>query len=48
MVEEGLRAVLAQQPMAPVVSLPSFGKRGSKALIDIDDRDAVWAALDSP
>lgn len=47
MVEEGLRAVLAQQPPAPAVTLPSFGKRGTKALIDIDDRDALWAALDS-
>ena len=46
MVEEGLRAVLAKYPTAPAVTLPSFGQQGTKTLIDIDDRNAVWAAFD--
>ena len=27
--------------------LPTFGAPGSRALVDIDDRDAVYAALDA-
>jgi hypothetical protein len=47
-VEEGLRAVLTiPEPRAAPVSLPAFGEHGQQFLVDLDDRDAVWAALDS-
>ncbi len=48
LVEEGLRAVLSEQTPTVVVPLPSYGRRGGKLLVDIDDRDALWAALDAP
>lgn len=48
LVEEALRTLLSQQPQdeddAP---LPTYGSPGGRILIDLDDRDAVWAALDS-
>ena len=47
LIEEGLRTVLArdEQPTAPR-RLPTYGRRGDQMLIDIDDRDALYAALD--
>lgn len=50
LVEEGLRTVLdnadrgRSQPPQP---LPSFGDPAGRILVDLADRDAVWAALDA-
>jgi plasmid stability protein len=47
LVEEGLRAVLASDNSAHIaVVLPVYGTVGGQMLVDIDDRDALWAALD--
>ncbi|MGH3938979.1 MAG: hypothetical protein ACRDTG_10150 [Pseudonocardiaceae bacterium] len=47
LVEEGLRLVLARRdiPVAPE-PLPAYGQPGGRVLVDLTDRDAVWAALD--
>ncbi len=47
LVEEGLRLVLEQQdiPVAPE-PLPAYGQPGGRILVDLTDRDAVWAVLD--
>ena len=47
LVEEGLRSVLEQQASTAVLTLPSYGRTGERMLVDIDDRDALWAALDA-
>lgn len=49
LVEEGLRAVLQAHEHTPQPSspLPSYGDRGGRPLIEIMDRDALWAALDA-
>jgi len=48
LVEEGLRAVLAMPtPRATPVTLPTFGDAEGQLLVDLDDRDALWAALDA-
>ena len=48
LVEEGLRAVLAadvdHEPLEP---LPEFGEVGGSFLVDLEDRDALWAVLDA-
>ncbi len=48
LVEEGLRLVLQQHevpyPVAPE-PLPAFGQPEGRILVDLTDRDAVWAAL---
>ena len=46
-VEEGLRAVLAVEPTTTPIMLPAYGTHGGKVLIDIADREALWAALDT-
>ena len=48
LVEEGLRTVLAhdEQP-AKVDPLPEYGDAQGRFLVDITDRDALWAALDA-
>lgn len=48
LVEEGLRTVLSRpvEPM-PVDPLPAYGDPRGRFLIDITDRDALWAALDT-
>lgn len=48
-VEEGLRAVLvgAGTGTDGDVELPAYGDPGARALVDIDDRDALWAVLDA-
>ncbi|MCA1673032.1 MAG: hypothetical protein LC799_12825 [Actinobacteria bacterium] len=45
--EEGLRLVLEQHdiPVAPE-PLPAYGQSGGRILVDLTDRDAVWAVLD--
>jgi hypothetical protein len=45
-VEEGLRAVLAVEPTTTPITLPAYGTPGGKVLVDVADRDALWAALD--
>lgn len=48
LVEEGLRSVLsrAAEP-APADPLPAYGDRQGRFLVDLADRDALWAALDA-
>lgn len=49
LVEEGLRVVLAEHRDAESVRhepLPSYGDPAARSLIDLADRDAVWATLD--
>jgi hypothetical protein len=47
LVEEGLRLVLEQRDI-PVVPqpLPAYGQPSGRILVDLADRDAVWATLD--
>lgn len=49
LVEEGLRTVLAAGPVDPVDPrpLPAYGEAGGRFLVDPDDREALWAALDA-
>jgi hypothetical protein len=48
LVEEGLRAVLMiPEPRTAPVPLPAFGQHDQQFLVDLDDRDAMWEALDS-
>ena len=48
LVEEGLRAVLERDDQATVADpLPAYGDPDATVLIDLGDRDAVWAALDA-
>jgi hypothetical protein len=48
LVEEGLRTVL-DRPIEPTViePLPSYGRPDGRVLVDLTDRDTVWAALDA-
>lgn len=46
LVEQGLRAVLADSPDEPTEPLPAFGSPDGAVLIDLDDADAVWDVLD--
>lgn len=47
-IEEALRDRLAKEAApAPTQPLPTFGDpNSSRFLVDIDDRDALWEALD--
>jgi hypothetical protein len=49
LVEEGLRLVLEQHaiphPIAPE-PLPAYGRAEGRILVELADRDAVWAILD--
>jgi hypothetical protein len=48
LVEEGLRSLLAHaEPPARVKPLPAYGDTQGRFLVDITDRDALWAALDT-
>lgn len=48
LVEEALRDLLAKPTARGTVEpLPTYGAPGSGLLIDIADRDAVYAALDA-
>lgn len=46
LVEEGLRAVLADTTAAAPVELPTYGSGDGEVLVDLHDRDALWAVLD--
>lgn len=48
--EEGLRLVLAQQEaerLRDVEPLPTYGRPDGQVLVDLDDREALAAALDA-
>ncbi|HEY2765055.1 MAG TPA: hypothetical protein VGJ13_13785 [Pseudonocardiaceae bacterium] len=47
LVEEGLRLVLEQLDV-PITCepLPTYGQPEGRILVDLADRDAVWAVLD--
>lgn len=49
LVEEGLRAVLdrAESLRGAGEPLPAHGRPGASVLVDFEDRDALWAALDA-
>lgn len=48
LIEEALRARLAETRGGSSVQLPTYGTPGGTAfLVDLRDRDAVWDALDS-
>ncbi len=46
LVEEGLRAVLHVQAPPRPVNLPAYGSGAGAVLVDLDDREALAAALD--
>jgi len=46
-VEEALRLLLDTAPASSARGpLPSYGTAGGRLLVDLADREAVWAALD--
>lgn len=47
LIEEGLRRVLAEDAPHHPVDLPSHGDPDGRFLVDVADRDALWAALDA-
>jgi hypothetical protein len=47
LVEEGLRRVLDEPMRVEARPLPAYGDPARKPLIDLLDREAVWAALDN-
>lgn len=48
-VEEGLRTVVAATSSSPPVAtrLPVSGRLGDRPLVDLDDPEALWEALDA-
>lgn len=49
-VEEALRSMLIrhqQEQRRPVLPLRSFGAPGDRLLVDLEDKDALWAILDA-
>lgn len=47
LVEEALRLLLdGPQGRPPKGPLPAYGTPGGRFLVDLSDREAVWAALD--
>lgn len=48
LIEEGLRAVLQDpMPTLPASPLPSYGNPNDGFLVDLGDREALWAVLDA-
>jgi plasmid stability protein len=47
LVEQGLRSVLADSPDESTEPLPVFGSSDGTVLVDLDDAEAVWDALDA-
>lgn len=48
LVEEALRDLLARvQPERPDVTLPTFGTRGGRVLVDVADNEAAREAMDT-
>lgn len=46
-VEEGIRAVLGTEPTIAAVTLPAYGAADGRVLVDLADREALWAVLDA-
>ena len=46
LIAEGLLLVLQQTAPATRTPLPTWGQKGDLVLVDIEDREAVWQALD--
>ena len=46
LLEEGLWRVLSDSDEVEVPSLPTWGSGEGKVLVDLDDRDALWAVLE--
>lgn len=48
LIEEGLRVVLGRaEELSVQEPLPAFGEPGARFLVDLRDREALWAALDA-
>ena len=47
LVTEGLHLVLQPPITATRAPLPTWGEKGDRTLVDIEDSAAVWDALDS-
>ncbi len=48
LVEEGLRSVLSRSAETVAAEpLPAYGDPQGRFLVDLTDRDALWAALDA-
>lgn len=47
LITEGLHLVLQPAARATQAPLPTWGNKGDRVLLDIEDRNAVWEALDS-
>ena len=48
LVEEALRMLLDTPPVqGPAGPLPAYGTPGERILVDLKDREAVWATLDA-
>lgn len=45
-VEEGLRAVLSVERSSAPIELPEYGDVDGSVMVDVADREALWAALD--
>lgn len=48
LVEEGLRRVLSDEVRTRPLRLPTDGLPDGRFLVDIADRDLLWAELDHP
>ncbi len=46
-VEEGLRSVLGPSAPATPIELAGYGDPHGKVLVDLADREALWATLDA-
>lgn len=48
LVAEGLRTVLHRQPQeVSTEPLPAFGDPAGEFLVNLDDKESLWAALDA-
>lgn len=46
LVEQGLRSVLEETAAGPDEPLPTYGTAGGRCLVDVADREELWAVLD--
>lgn len=47
LVVEGLHFMLQEPPTQPRPPLPTWGRKGDEVLVDLEDKDALWDALDA-
>ncbi len=47
LVVEGLHRVLQESPPAPRSPLPTWGNKGDRVLVDLEDKEALWEILDA-